>query len=193
MYKQAKWNLTELVPDHKSPEFAKQISRLEAKVKNFEKIKSSLKPSMPSKDFFRIIRTIEEISEDASKLGGYASLLYSSDTQSDEATSLLTKISKLGAEIENKTLFFDLWWKRKIDEKNATRLVKDAGNLAEYLRHKRLLAKYTLSEPEEKIINTLDVTGSAALVKLYDKITNAFEYIRSEEHTSELQSPWHLV
>src|SRR5439155_21219385 len=30
---------------------------------------------------------------------------------------------------------------------------------------------------EEKIINTLDVTGSTALVKLYDKITNAFQYV----------------
>ena len=177
MYKQAKWNLVELVQDHKSPEFARQISRLESKVKNFEKIKSKLKPSMSSKEFFGIIKNIEEISEDASKLGGYASLLYSSDTQSDEATSLLTKMSKLGSEIDNKTLFFDLWWKRKIDEKNAKRLIQDAGNLSEYLRHKRLLAKYTLSEPEEKIINTLDVTGSTALVKLYDKITNAFEYI----------------
>jgi oligoendopeptidase F len=39
------------------------------------------------------------------------------------------------------------------------------------------LAKYSLSEPEEKIINTLDVTGSTALVKLYDKITNAFDYV----------------
>ena len=132
---------------------------------------------MSSKEFFGIIKNIEEISEDASKLGGYASLLYSSDTQSDEATSLLTKMSKLGSEIDNKTLFFDLWWKRKIDERNALRLMKDSGNLREYLRHKRLLARYSLSEPEEKIINTLDVTGSTALVKLYDKITNAFEYV----------------
>jgi oligoendopeptidase F len=86
-------------------------------------------------------------------------------------------MAKLGSQIDNKTLFFDLWWKRKIDEKNAQLLMKDAGNLREFLRHKRLLAKYSLSEPEEKIINTLDVTGSTALVKLYDKITNAFEYI----------------
>lgn len=177
MYAQKKWNLSDLVSDHKSPKFAKQISILESKVRKFEKLKKSLNPNMSSKNFLGIIKNIEDISEDASVIGGYASLLYASDTQSDEATSLVTKMAKLGSEIDNKTLFFDLWWKRKIDEKNAVRLMKDSGNLREYLRHKRLLAKYSLSEPEEKIINTLDVTGSTALVKLYDKITNAFEYI----------------
>jgi len=176
MYKQEKWNLVELASDHKSPKFARQISLLEDKVEKFEKIKKSLNPNMSSKNFLGIIKKIEDIAEDASVIGGYASLLYASDTQSDEATSLVTKMAKLGSEIDNKTLFFDLWWKRKIDEKNAARLMKDSGNLREYLRHKRLLAKYSLSEPEEKIINTLDVTGSTALVKLYDKITNAFEY-----------------
>ena len=82
----------------------------------------------------------------------------------------------MGSEISNKILFFDLWWKTQVDEKNAKRLIKDAGELSEYLGHKRLFAKYSLSEPEERIINTLDVTGISALVKLYDKITNAFEY-----------------
>ncbi|MFB5622064.1 MAG: M3 family metallopeptidase, partial [Candidatus Nitrosomaritimum yanchengensis] len=85
-------------------------------------------------------------------------------------------ISKLGSDISNKILFFDLWWKTQIDEKNAKRLLKDSGELSEYLKHKRLIAKYSLSEPEEKIINTLDVTGISALIKLYDKITNAYKY-----------------
>jgi oligoendopeptidase F len=177
MYKQGQWHLSELATDHKSPQFAKQITELEYRVKKFEKLKNILRPSIKSKDFFKIIRNIEEISERTSKVTGYASLLYAADTQSDEATSLLTRMTKLGSQIDNKMLFFDLWWKRKIDDKNALRLMKGAGDLREYLRHKRLLAKYSLSEPEEKIINTLDVTGSTALVKLYDKITNAFEYI----------------
>jgi oligoendopeptidase F len=47
----------------------------------------------------------------------------------------------------------------------------------EYLKHKRLLAKYTLSEPEEKIISTLEVTGTNALVKIYDRMSNAFEFL----------------
>jgi len=175
-YQLSRWNLSELAKDPKSPEFQKQIKELEKQAEKFEKIKSALDSKIPSKKFLNILHQVEEISEKMSKIGGYASLSYSSDTQSDEATSLMTRMSKLGSEISNKILFFDLWWKIQVDEKNAKRLMKDAGELTEYLSHKRLFAKYALSEPEERIINTLDVTGISALVKLYDKITNAFEY-----------------
>ncbi len=175
-YVAGKWDLSGLVPNPKTPAFTKQIQALEKKSKQFANIKSSLKPKISSKKFFEILHKIEDIDEKMSILGGYSSLAYAADTQSDEATSLLTKMNKLGADISNQILFFDLWWKRSIDEKNAKRLIREAGQLSGYLRYKRLLAKYSLSEPEEKIINTLDVTGSTALIKLYDKITNAFEY-----------------
>jgi len=175
-YVTSEWNLRGLVPNPKSPAFTKQIQLIEKKSKQFEKIKSKLNPSISSKKFLKILHEIETIYEKMSIVGGYASLSYAADTQSDEATSLVTKMNKLGADISNQTLFFDLWWKRGINEKNAKRLMKDSGDLIGYLRYKRLLAKYSLSEPEEKIINTLDVTGSTALVKIYDKITNAFEY-----------------
>jgi len=175
-YQLGGWDLSELAKNPKSPAFQKQIQELEKQAKKFEKIKLKLDPKISSKKFMNILQEVEEISEKMSKIGGYASLSYSSDTQSDEATSLMTKMSKLGSEISNKILFFDLWWKIQVDEKNAKRLMKDAGELTEYLSHKRLFAKYALSEPEERIINTLDVTGISALVKLYDKITNAYEY-----------------
>ncbi|MGY5151968.1 MAG: M3 family oligoendopeptidase [Candidatus Nitrosopumilus sp. bin_6a] len=175
-YQLGKWDLTKLVKNPKSPAFQRQIKELENQAKKFEKIKSKLDPKMSTKQFMNILHQVEEISENMNRIGGYASLSYSSDTQSDEATSLMTRMSKLGAEISNKILFFDLWWKTQVDDKNAKRLMKDAGEITEYLSHKRLFAKYALSEPEERIINTLDVTGISALVKLYDKITNSFEY-----------------
>jgi oligoendopeptidase F len=175
-YQPGIWDLTKLVKDPKSPAFQKQIKELEKKAEIFEKIKSKLNPKISSNKFKNILQQVEEISENMSRIGGYASLSYSSNTQSDEATSLMSRMSKLGSEISNKILFFDLWWKTQVDDKNAKRLMKDAGELTEYLAHKRLFAKYALSEPEEKIINTLDVTGISALVKLYDKITNSYEY-----------------
>jgi len=176
-YELGTWNLKGLVANPKSPAFEKQIQLVERKAKQFEKIKSKLNPKISSKKFLEILHELEELDEKMSIIGGYASLTYSGDTQSDEATSLLTRMTKLGSEISNRTLFFDLWWKRGIDEKNAKRLIKDSGELSGYLKYKRLVAKYSLSEPEERIINTLDVTGSTALIKLYDKITNAFEYV----------------
>ncbi len=171
-----RWDLSELTKNPKGPAFQKQIMEVEKQARKFQKIKLKLDPKMSSKKFMSILQQVEEMSEKMSKIGGYASLSYSSDTQSDEATSLMTKMSKLGSEISNKILFFDLWWKTQVDEKNAQRLMRDTGELTEYLLHKRLFAKYALSEPEERIINTLDVTGISALVKIYDKITNAYEY-----------------
>ncbi len=175
-YQLGGWDLSELAENPKSIAFQNQIQELEKQAMKFEKNKSKLKSKISPKEFKNILQQVEKISENMSKIGGYASLSYSSDTQSDEATSLMTRMSKLGSEISNKILFFDLWWKTQVDEKNAKRLMENTGDLREYLAHKRLFAKYALSEPEERIINTLDVTGISALVKLYDKITNAFEY-----------------
>jgi len=176
-YKLEKWNLDELVKNPTRNNIDKKLAQIEKNVKQFEKIKKSLNPKISHTKFMNILHNIENISEKSSLIGGYASLRYSENTQSDEATALLSKISKFGADIENRMLFFDLWWKKEIDEKNAKRLMKSTGNLSDYLRFKRLLSKYSLSEPEERIINTLDVTGSSALVKLYDKITNAYVYV----------------
>ncbi|NMJ67454.1 MAG: oligoendopeptidase F, partial [Marine Group I thaumarchaeote] len=176
-HKLGKWNLDELVKNPTRAVFDQKLAKIESNAKRFEKIKKSLNPKVSSGKFLRLLRDIENITEKSSVIGGYASLRYSENTQSDEATSLLTRISKFGSDIENRLLFFDLWWKKQVDEKNARRLIKSAGQFSEYLRFKRLLAKYSLSEPEERIINTLDVTGVSALVKLYDKITNAYVYV----------------
>tara|TARA_B100001146_G_scaffold3606_1_gene3265 strand:- start:1499 stop:3271 length:1773 start_codon:yes stop_codon:yes gene_type:complete len=172
-----KWNLDDLVKNPSTQTFDRKIKEIEKIATLFEKQKNTLKPSITSSKFIKMLHQIEHITEKSSHIGGYASLKYSEDTQSDEATTLLTKISQFGSKIENQILFFDLWWKKQVDENNAKRLIKSAGQFSEYLRFKRLLAKYSLSEPEEKIINTLDVTGVSALVKLYDKITNAYVYV----------------
>ena len=175
-YKKGIWDLDDLVKNPTRQTFDKKIKEIQRQSEKFAKNKSQLKPNMSSKKFLQLLHEIEDITEKASKVGGYAGLKFSENTQSDEATALLNRISQFGSTIENKMLFFDLWWKKQVDEKNAKRLIKDAGELADYLRYKRLVAKYALTEPEEKIINTLDVTGISALVKIYDKITNAFTY-----------------
>ena len=176
MFYAKEWKLDELAEDPHGPKFAAQVRKVERLSRKFEKNKSRLDPSISSEAFMKMMSAKAEIVEKTHIITGFASLEYAADTQSDEATSLVTRMRKVGSDISNRMLFFDLWWKQDVDDKNARRLIQGAGELEYHLRHKRLVARYSLSEPEERIINTLDVTGIEALVKLYDKITNAFTY-----------------
>ncbi len=137
-----KWNLDELAKNPNRKTIDRTLTKIESDAKRFEKNKKSLNQKISSGKFLKLIHGIEDITEKSSMIGGYASLRYSENTQSDEATALLTRIRKFGSDIENRLLFFDLWWKRQVDEKNARRLMKSAGQFSEYLRFKRLLAKY---------------------------------------------------
>ena len=77
--------------------------------------------------------------------------------------------------MQNRTIFFNLWWK-KLEEKEADRLMASAGDLSYWLEEIRHFTPYTLSEPEEIITNIKNVTGISALITLYDSITNRYTF-----------------
>src|SRR5919108_704052 len=172
------WDLSDLVPDPNSKEFQKFIKSIEQKVAHIENKRRSLRYDIPVSDFQSIFYVLEDISEKISVAVGYAHLKYSADTSSNVAASLLTKMDLIAADIANRVLFFDLWFRKELDEENAWRLIESMPKVyREYFRHKRLLAKYVLTEPEEKIISTLEVTGTNALTKIYDRMSNGFDYV----------------
>jgi oligoendopeptidase F len=74
----------------------------------------------------------------------------------------MARVQQFAAEMQNRTLFFSLWWK-ELDDANAERLMNEAGDYRYYLEEMRHFKPYTLGEAEEKIINIKDVTGSGAL------------------------------
>jgi len=88
---------------------------------------------------------------------------------------MVAKTEQLSAEISNRVLFFSIWWK-SLDDKSAKILMKGTGDYLYWLEEMRHFKPYTLTEPEEKIVNIKDVTGSSALVTLYDAFTNRYTY-----------------
>jgi oligoendopeptidase F len=175
--KVGRWNLADLVKDPSGDEFIYLLESIEVQLVQFEKSRSKLRPDISSAEFIELILALEDISEKISVASGYAHLRYYADTSSNEASALVTRMEKLASDIGNRMLFFDLWFKKELDKENAERLIDGVPPVyREYLRHKRLVAKYSLSEPEEKIISTLDVTGTRALVKVYDRMTSSFEF-----------------
>ncbi len=168
-----RWVLADLLPSPESAETV--IAELEQAVSRFEAARERLSPEMAEDEFLQALRQYEEIARSLQRLSGYAHLWFSEQTQHQPALAFLGRVEQLNADIQNRILFFSLWWKG-LDDEPAQRLLRNTGDLRYYLESLRRFKPYTLSEPEEKVINLKDVNGVNALVTLYDMITNAFTF-----------------
>ena len=185
-FTQKPWSLADMYPSVDGPEMKRDFEAMEKKVAAFEKMRSLLTDSISSKDFFAVVHSLEEVYALATKLGGFAELSFAGDTQSQAAMTLVAQTQQVLSETENSILFFGLWWKDLSDE-NADRLMQDSGDLRYWLAEMRHFKPHTLSEAEEKIVNTKNVTGVNALNTLYDTITNRYTFkVEVEGETKEL-------
>ena len=174
-YKQERWNLDDLFPALDSTEVEEAIKTLEAQVASFEEFRDRLSADLGQETFLQILDSYDQMSRLISRLGSYAYLKFTEDTQDQTAQAFQARTHQLGAEMDNRTMFFKLWWKG-LEDDEAEALMKAAGDYRYWLEAVRLERPYTLSEPEEKVINIKDVNGSAALNTLYESITNRYTF-----------------
>ncbi len=174
-YSQKRWSLSDLFTSHDSPEFEGAMKSLEGAVAAFEENRPKLTGDIDEKSFQGIIKELEEITVQVHHLSGYAGLWFTEDTQNQDALALQAKIEQFLVTLQNKIIFFNLWWK-ELDQKNADRLMANAGDLQYWLEEIRHFTPHTLSEPEEKVVNIKNMTGFSALITLYDSITNRYSF-----------------
>ncbi len=174
-YTQTQWSLSPLFSSVDSPEVRQAIDELKAQVSAFEANRARLKPDISPEEFFEIVRSLEAINHLGYRLYGFAGLSFAADTQDQGIMAFLGQVEQLMAELQNRVLFFSLWWK-DLDDHNAARLMAKAGDYRYWLEEMRHFKPHTLSEAEEKIINIKNVTGSSALGNLYDTITNRYVF-----------------
>ncbi|MFH1823245.1 MAG: M3 family oligoendopeptidase [archaeon] len=170
MFKQKRWDLSELLPATSGSKFEKYLNELEHRVKKFESFRKELKPGINAKRFLQMVSFSEELFEMASRIGAYPSLQCEADVADPKAIALKTRVETFLTHLANRTLFFSLFWK-KLDEKNVNRILKEAGKYTYYLKYLRKLKPYILKENEEQIINLKDLTGANTLDNLYSTIT----------------------
>ena len=174
-YEISRWSLGDLFPAYDSEEMKAGFAGVESRVADFESQRENLNAEISSTDFMALVHHVEEISQLISRFGYFAGLWYTEDTQNQAAQNFQARVDQFGAEIQNRILFFNLWWK-SLDNDSAARLMKDAGDYSYWLEEIRNFKPHTLSEPEEKIINIKDVTGFNAVNTIYDTITNRYVF-----------------
>ena len=174
-YKLSRWSLVDLFPGMDSPELETAFDQVEEQVTTFEGVRGKLRADIPVDEFLHIVITSEQTQRILQKLDAFAGLSFAADTQNQTAQALQNRVQQFMAEISNRMLFFSLWWK-ELDQETSGRLMAASGDYRYWLEEMRHFKPHTLSEPEEKIINTKNTTGLQALHNLYDAITNRYVY-----------------
>ena len=182
-YTQSAWSLNDLFTGFDDPAIEATYEKIEAMVTLFEEYRSQLYDEIEPVLFNTIVAGYEAIEKLAVRIGGFAELAFAANTQDQKAQIAVARFEQFAAEISNRMLFFQLWWKA-LDIENAYRLMDASGDFRYWLQQMRNFRNHTLSEPEEKVINIKDVTGAKALNTLYDSITNRYTFkvtVKDEE------------
>ncbi len=151
------------------------LKQLEEMAADFETIRERLSPEMSQDEFLSVVQYYEKINVQAYRVYGFASLQFAADTQDQVALAFMARIEQFLTELQNRTLFFSLWWKG-LDDGPAGRFMAVSSDYRYWLEEMRHFKEHTLTELEEKIVNIKNVTGSSALGTLYDTITNRYVY-----------------
>lgn len=171
MYKTSTWDLSGITPKN----FSATCNYIEKKTKAIESRRKLLTNRISSKQFLSIVNQLEDLRKDIAKISCSASLKFSENSANQEAAAKQTRIDTFLTKINNRLIFFDLWFK-DLPKKKAEQLIAASGGNKYFLASMRKRKPYTLKENEEKIINIKDITGNSALNSIYNTLTSQFVY-----------------
>ena len=165
------WNLDDILT---ALEFPKLFKKISSDLKKLTGMVVKLKPGMGKREFITIIDFTEQLSENLARLYDMPALRETVDQQDTHAKKLKEQAKDLAIKVEDAMRPLNHWLKGKqtgklklLDAKNAKRLFTAVPKLSYILERQRTLAKYTLSEPEEKIISRKDSTGTSVLLDMW--------------------------
>ena len=188
-YQMSGWDLSALVPADPEANGAgmttpsaaaieEMLAQVERNVASFEALREHLSAQMEPAKLIDVMQQYEEISSQIYPLVAYGSLWFSSDTQSPDALTYSNRMQQMMTEVQNRMLFFSLWWKG-LDDEHAEALLPDADTYPDYrhfLLDVRLSKPFMLEETAERIINLKDTNGISAIITIYSMLTNRLEF-----------------
>jgi len=175
-----KWNLSDLFASYEDPQIDATLKDCHTRAETFAArfhVAMEHPETLTTELLVTALNELAQIYEAIGRVGSYSGLLYASDTTSPEYQNLEQTVEQRSTEIHNLLLFFEIQW-LKTDDATAKRLIDDPA-LASYRHYLQSLRRYrphTLSEPEEKIVNEKDNTGSNAFGRLFSEITSSLSF-----------------
>lgn len=174
----AAWDLTELLPEPTEEVIVERLASIEVMVQSFENRRGDLSADMGQEKLLEVLQRYESLVEKVEVLAAYGYLWFASDTQDQAALDFKNRIEQVLTDVQNRVLFFSLWWKQ-LDDEDADALLPSASQHPDhrhFLQNLRRLRPFTLEEGSEQLINLKDADGMDAVLTLYSMLTNRLEF-----------------
>jgi oligoendopeptidase F len=174
-YEVGRWSLQDLILESSGREMERIFEELEKAVGEIEARRESLTASISAEAFSTLLGWVERVAYRSNQLRGYSVLWLAEQTSDQDALSFRQRVDTALADGQNRTLFFEHWWKA-LGDAEVDRLLAVSGDARHYLETLRRFAPYTLAEPVEQAINLKNINGVEGMTTLYEMIANGFTY-----------------
>lgn len=182
------WDLSDLYDSINAPELKEDKQKVKNLADQFAKSYKGKVADLDAAEHAEALKDYEEIVQIAGKIGSYAQLIWSTNTEDPALGKLLQEARELGSEISQKLVFFSVEW-LKVDNEIADELIEsdELDRWKHYLTTSRLYKKYTLDEEAEKVMSAKSVTSRSAWNRYFDETLGAARFELDGESLTEQQ------
>lgn len=182
------WDLSDLYSSADDPAFENDKEKVRSLANRFSEKYKGRVADLSAKEHAGSLVEYEEIVQIAGKLGSFAQLKWSTNTEDPALGKLLQEARELGSEISQKLVFFSVEW-LKIDDEKAQKLIEspELTGWKHYLETSRLYKPHTLSEEAEKVMSAKSVTSRSAWNRFFDETLGAARFQLDDESLTEQQ------
>ncbi len=180
------WDLSVFYDGADDPRIDEDMKSLEADVAAFAERYRGNVATLSAAELAAAMTEREQLLDRLVRIGAYANLLYAIDSSDPQLGAFVQKATQFSAQLQQQTVFFDLEW-QEADDAHVQAMLADPAvekyrhQLEAELRYK----PYTLSEPEEKLMLALNVSGRSAWTRFFTQLTGAMRFDWEGEHITQ--------
>jgi oligoendopeptidase F len=181
------WDLSIFYSGVDDPAIERDMQAVQAQADAFVQKYRGRVAQLDAEEMLEAMQEQEAIQDHNGRIGSFASLLFSTDTNNPKYGALIQKATEHNSQLMQKLVFFDLEWNKAPDEA-AAKLASHPvlSNYRHYLEAERRNKPYQLSEIEEQLLVEKSVTGRSAWTRFFAQLLGATRYdCDGEELTQE--------
>ena len=183
------WDLSDLYPSPDDPSVQTDIQQLRTDIESFEVACKGNIADLNAARFAVMLQQYESILSAIGKLGSYAHLLWTTDTERPEYGQFLQTVKEILSELHQKLVFFDVEW-LALEDQTAQEWIEavELEPWRHYLVTSRQYKKHILSEEAEQVLSAKSVTSASAWNRYFDETLGAARFECNGEKLTEQQA-----